>query len=240
MRFSDAELLRSGILAAAVASVHLWGPRLRTVLPGWREAFLPFIGGFALGYAVIYMLPKLGASHQLVVANDPDAPLLWQFRTYLTLLLGIQIYVILGALSRDRERGGALFMPAVAAGRLGYSFLGGYLLAGFADSAALAQFLAALVLGLHLIGLDAHLNGGHGRGATAGWMLAMAVLCGALAGLLVALPGLTRGLTALIAGGILMVVMNGELAAGSRRPVAFIAGSLAFVAIAAIGRAARY
>lgn len=240
MAFIDIELLRSGFMAAAVASVHLWGQRLGNALPGWREVFLPFVGGLALGYAVVYMLPKLGAGHQSIVASDPDAPLLWQFRTYLALLLGIQLFVVLGALARSSVRGGVLFKTAVAAGRAGYSFLGGYLLVDFAGPSALAQGLAALVLGLHLMGLDAHLSGEHGRDRTPGWVLATAVLCGALTGMLLEWPGLTRGLTALLAGGILMVVMNGELAAGSRRPAFFLAGSLAFVAIAAVGRAARY
>ena len=93
------EWIRVAALSAAVASTHLWRARLEALLEAWRDIWMPLVGGFALGYVAVYLLPKLGAKHQAILAAEPDAPLLWQFRTYLVLLLGAQLYLVLLILS---------------------------------------------------------------------------------------------------------------------------------------------
>lgn len=233
-----AEWLRAAVLSIAVASVHLWRARLEVLLNAWRDTWMPLIGGFALGYVVVYLLPKLGARHQSIMSAEPDAPLLWQFRTYLTLLLGAQLYLVFVNLHARGHSAGAAFPHMVAAGRLGYSFLGGYLLVKFPAEAGLSQSLAALVLGVHLIGLEAHLQS---PGGERGLRLALAgaFLSGSLAGLLFEQVAFTSPLMALLAGGILAVVLTDEAPARTQRLSAFVVGSLMFVTIAAIGRASR-
>ena len=109
---------------------------------------------------------------------------------------------------------------------------------GFPSDAGLSQTLAALVLAVHLVGLETHL---HGRGRER-WLRAVlvaAVLGGTLVGLLFGSVAITAPLTALLAGGILAVVMTDEVPARTQRLSAFVVGSALFVLIAAIGRANR-
>lgn len=235
-----ADWLRVIALSAAVASVHLWRARLEVMLNAWRDTWMPLTGGFALGYVAVYLLPKLGAKHQSILLREPDAPLLWQFRTYLVVLVGAQLYLVFLNLRQRGHAAGEAFGPLVAVGRISYSFLGGYLLVEFPADAGLAQTLAALVLVVHLIGLESHL---HGRDDALERrlrvVLVAAVMAGTLTGLLYGSAAFTAPLTALLAGGILAVVLTDEVPSGTQRLGAFVAGSIVFVAIAAIGRAHR-
>ncbi|MEZ5560240.1 MAG: hypothetical protein R3E86_17060 [Pseudomonadales bacterium] len=154
------------------------------------------------------------------------------------MLLGAQLYLVFLNLRARDHIAGAVFPPILAGGRIAYSFLGGYLLVKFPADAGLSQSLAALVLGVHLIGLETHLHGpGNERGLRL--VLVGAVLSESLAGLMFDRVAFTTPLMALLAGGILAVVMTEEAPAGTQRVGAFVAGSLIFVAIAAIGRSYR-
>ncbi|MBX3705308.1 MAG: hypothetical protein KF911_01655 [Pseudomonadales bacterium] len=234
---SAPELLQVVLLSAAVASVHLWRVRFEALLARWKDIWMPLIGGFALGYVALYLLPKLGAKHQAILAADSDAPFLWQFRTYLVLLLGAQLYLVLLNLRKRGHVAGAAFGHLITFGRLSYSFLGGYLLVGFAGS-ALSQSLAALVLGVHLIGLETHLSTEDAKRRMQ-WVLVAAVMTGTLVGLLFESMAIAAPLNALLAGGILAVVMTDEAPARTQRLSAFVVGSLLLVLIAAVIRANR-
>ena len=115
-----------GLLASIIASVHLW--------MGWFEArfersenrWIGFVGGIALGYLTLYMLPKLSNVTSSFINANPDVWSVLQYRAYFILLLGIVVYLIFERTSRMSARGAAAARWLEIAVLGLYGFLIGY------------------------------------------------------------------------------------------------------------------
>ena len=206
-----------GLLASIIASVHLWF--------GWFEArfersenrWMGFIGGIAVGYVTLYMLPKLSNVTVRFVAANPDASWALQYRAYFILLFGIVVHLVFERLSRMSTRGANAARWLEIAVLALYSFLIGYVAVELPRSEIRFHILANVIFALHLMGMVHRLRTRY-PSAHAGWGrigFALLVLLGYVLGVVTELREATivTG-TAFIAGIILVNVMSEELPSG--------------------------
>jgi len=79
-----------GFLASIIASVHLWIGWFETRFERSENLWIGFVGGIAVGYVTLYMLPKLSSVTVRFIAANPDASPVLQYRAYFILLLGLR------------------------------------------------------------------------------------------------------------------------------------------------------
>ncbi len=225
-----------GLLASIIASVHLWFGWFAARFERSENVWIGFIGGIAVGYVTLYMLPKLSNATVRIIAANPDSSTALQYRAYLILLLGIVVYLVFERLSR-MSSGGANAARWLELAMLGlYSFLVGYVAVELPRSEIRFHVLANIILALHLMGMVHHLRRRH-PSAAAGWGrigFALLVVLGYVLAVVTELPDVTivSG-TAFTAGMILVNVMSEELPSGKEgRLRYFLVGVVAFVATA--------
>ena len=206
-----------GLLASIIASVHLWF--------GWFEArfersenrWIGFVGGIAVGYVTLYMLPKLSYVTVRFIAANPDATWALQYRAYFILLFGIVVDLVFERVSR-MSTGGATAAKWLEIAVMGlYSFLVGYVAVELPRAEIRFHVVANVILALHLMGMVHSLRTRH-PSAHAGWGrigFALLVIFGYVLGVVTELPESTivSG-TAFTAGMILVNVMSEELPRG--------------------------
>ena len=227
---AESQWFRILMLATTVASVHLWTPWFDRTFAATREYWSGFVGGIALGYVILHMLPKLGKQLSFSLASQGEVPP-WGGLPYLIMLFSIVVYLLLLGLRKRGHVMGVLFAPFLCLGRACYSFSIGYLLIELPALSWMSQLQVCIVFMLHLIGLDSHFyhNFPGYLGQNLRWVMAAALLAGAAMGVLFELDGFTALLAAFLAGGMLVVVMTVELPSPNRRLSAFVAGVATFV-----------
>ena len=228
------------LMAAAVASVHLWFPWFDRRFAASENKWVSITGGVAVVYVCLYMLPKLSNATARMIESQPDAWEFWQYRIYLMLLAGL-----LADLSIERAK---LLGPEMIA-RVRYiefailalyDFLVGYVISEFPGPGVVVHALVSIVLGLHLMGMvhgfrvkhrDLYDRGGR-------WVAALLVAGGYLTGALTELPWeLVMQSTALVAGFILVNVIAEELPRGRENRLRwFMVGVASSVVIIALLR----
>lgn len=205
------------LMTAAVASVHVWYPWFEERFKDHEVRWVGFTGGIATGYVTLYLLPKLSRINQKLTADFHG----WEFlnlRMYLVLLAGIVIYLAMEILDRETLRFPALGKAFDHLVNGAYSFLVGYVLVEFSGRNSLSILLITLIMGAHLLGMNhilSHLQKANYR-KNRGWY-ALTVIAGAGLGALTEFPGtLSKFLTALLAGMILVNSMSDELPRGQK------------------------
>ncbi|NHN42716.1 hypothetical protein G9C85_13905 [Halorubellus sp. JP-L1] len=205
--------------AVALALVHLYGTRIRLVDAAPRSRILSFGGGVSVAYVFVHLLPELARTegfdetplgHPLVLERSVHVVALLGFVTF----YGLERFV---AESRDDEVGEE---PSRGVYRIhlasfaGYNALVGYLLFHREEAGTIPLVLFAVAMTLHFLVNDYALRH-HYRDAyrdRGRWVLAAAVLGGALAG---ALTTIDRGaldvLFAFLAGGVVLNTIKEEL-----------------------------
>lgn len=213
-------------LAAAVvlALVHLFagGLRFLDVVP--RSRWLSAAGGVAVAYVFLHLLPEV-ASGREHLAGAVEAPAgVRESVPYLLALVGLAAFYGLERMAVESRRGrgaggegsGAergIFWLHVGSFAV-YNVLIGYLLARPRESGGRALLLFALAMALHFLVNDFGLRGHHrDRYVHAGrWLLAGAVVAGwGVAQLTTLGPAAIHGVTAFLAGGIVLNVLKEEL-----------------------------
>ncbi len=157
-----------GLLASIIASVHLW--------IGWFEArfersenrWMGFVGGIAVGYVTLYMLPKLSNVTSSFITANPDAMWALQYRAYFVLLFGIVVHVVFERVSRMSAVGAnaARWLEVAVLGL--YSLLIGYVAVELPRSETRHHVIANVTLALHLMGMVHGLRARY-PSAHAGW-----------------------------------------------------------------------
>ncbi len=89
-----------GLLASIIASVHLWIGWFESRFKESENRWIGFVGGIAVGYVTLYMLPKLSNVTVRFIAANPDAWWALQYRAYFILLLGIVVHLVFERVSR--------------------------------------------------------------------------------------------------------------------------------------------
>ena len=213
----EANWLVYGLLASIIASVHPWLGWFEVRFERSENRWSGFIGGIAVGYVTLYMLPKLSRVTVRFIAANPDAAWALQYRAYFILLLGIVVYLVFERVSR-MSAGGANAARWLEIGVLGlYGFLIGYVAVELPRSEIRFHVLANVILALHLMGMVHRLRRHH-PSAHAGWGrigFALLVVFGYVLGVVTELHEfIIVDATAFTAGVILVNIMSEELPRG--------------------------
>ena len=213
----EANWIVYGLLASIIASVHLWIGWFEVRFERSENRWIGFIGGIAVGYVTLYMLPKLSRVTVRFIAANPDAAWALQYRAYFILLLGIVVYLVFERVSR-MSAGGANAARWLEIGVLGlYGFLIGYVAVELPRSEIRFHVLANVILALHLMGMVHRLRRHH-PSAHAGWGrigFALLVVFGYVLGVVTELHEfIIVEATAFTAGVILVNIMSEELPRG--------------------------
>lgn len=224
------------LMAAALASVHVWFPRFDDRFARHTDRWMGFVGGVATCYVTLFVLPKLGWITSAIMAKDTGQfAALSHLRMYHLLLTAIVVYLLMIHLDASEARVRVLARVFDFAVHGAYSFLAGYVYVELTADFAEINALICIILGLHLLGMDHLLRAARRAGfdRAGRWIYFLLVLLGAGLGVLTELPKpFTDGMTAFLAGIILVNVIAEELPIRHRSRVPWYLGGLAFYLVA--------
>ena len=227
---SPAMLAASLGAALVLALIHVFARRLRflEVIP--RSRWLSMAGGASVAYVFLHLLPEIASGVELVDERVDLWGGLNQLSTWLVAMVGlVSFYGLERAAMKDRAEGGnpseedyeeepttpPVFWLHIGSFGL-YNVIIGYLLLHLEEGDLAALGLFSLAMALHFVVNDYGLREHHkelyrrwGR-----WLLAAAVLGGAVMGLLVEVRELyVSVLIAFLGGGVVLNVLKEELPA---------------------------
>ena len=236
----EAHWIVYGLIASIIASVHLWIGWFESRFERYEDQWVGFTGGIALGYVTLYMLPKLSDATSGFITANPDAWPIVQYQAYFILLLGILVYLVFERASRISASGAtaAKWLEITVQGL--YNLLVGYIAVELPRVEVSYHLLAAVILAMHLMGMTHLLRTRH-PSAHKGWSrfaFTLLVISGYVLGLVTELhKGVVVGVTAFIAGIILVNVMSEELPKEKEGQLRyFLVGVAMFMAVALIVR----
>lgn len=201
--------------AVIMAALHFFAGRLRflDVIP--RSRWLSVAGGISVAYVVVHLLPELAEYQESI--GEATSPLLASFERhlYILALVGLAAFYGVEAWARrsrqESENGAERAATAFSLSTYAvYNALIGYLLARREG----ALLLFAFAMGVHFIVNDHGLRQNHASAyhRWGRWLLAAAVVAGALVGMAGEVPeaavGIPLGFTA---GGTVLNVLKEEL-----------------------------
>lgn len=235
------ETFLSGILAIALAIVHLYSGRLRFLDNIPRSRWLSLASGVSVAYVFIHLLPDLGARQSTLQATGNFSFI--EHHVYVMALAGLMIFYGLERAvvnSHQRDPGSeeaketsdiGVFWIHVASFAV-YNGLIGYLLLHREEPGLLSLFFFAIAMGLHFVVNDYGLRQDHKRTyhRIGRWILAAAILVGWAIGYgsEVSEAAITV-LFAFLAGGVILNVLKEELPEERQsRFWAFAAGAIAY------------
>ena len=229
-----------GLLASIIASVHLWMGWFESRFERFENQWIGFVGGIAVGYVTLYMLPKLSDITSSFVTANPDFWSVLQYRAYFILLLGIVVYLVFERTSRMSARGAAAARWLEIAVLGLYGFLVGYVAVELPRPEIAFHVLANVILASHLMGMVHRLRTRYPSAHT-GWTriaFALLVVFGYVLGVVTELRELfVVSTTAFIAGIILVNVMSEELPKGKEgRLRYFLVGVTVFTVVSVLLR----
>lgn len=234
----ESRWLAYGLMVLPIASVHLWFGAFARRFSASEHRWMGVISGVALGYVVLYMLPKLSAITGSVIRANPEAHYLLQQRAFVTLFLGIVLYVLIDRLNQSdaiRARATSRYLEFGIHGI--YSLLVGFVAVEMPGRSLVAHALAASILMMHVVGMSDLLRHHHPHGyGWVRWPLMLLVLTGGVLGLVTEVPGYMVNFAVAFTGGVIIVnVLEQELPVGRKEKfVWFLVGAAAFTTIVGV------
>ena len=213
------------VAAAILAAVHVFSRRLRVLKGVPRRRVLSAVGGMAVAFVVLRLLPALGEHQRAIAQLTSDSALgILKNHVYIVVLLSIAIFYGLERLARESKQQRAetgkserttygVFWLHTSTFAL-MNVLIGYLLVGRARQGLLHLSLFALAMLFKFFVNDHSLQRAHkdlyddiGR-----WLLVAAVFLGWAINYLIDVPRAGPALfQAFIAGGVLLNILKEEL-----------------------------
>lgn len=223
-----------------IAATHIFFPAIDRATVKYRRLLLPFVGGIAIGYVFLYMLPKLSDYTGLIIKKDAGG---WEFahyRLYLLALAGFLVYLAIDRLTVRAQVLEKRVRLVQAAGFCMYNILTGYILYNLPRPGILPYILGTFALCLHFIGVDHQLRHWHEAAYDRylRWLISISILAGWGLSMFFKLPKeFLMNATAFLSGGIIINVMTEEIPDSSKDRLApFLAGVVCFVLITIIAR----
>lgn len=235
--------LTTFLIALVLATVHVFGVRMRFLDTVPRSRWLSAAGGVSVAYVFLHLLPELGA-HQDRLAEQIGRGLLDQIEShaYVVALAGLVLFYGLERMAKKgrRRRGsdeaaeaGVFWLHLVAFAL--YNVLIGYLLLHREEMGPTSLVFYSVAMILHFVVNDRGLDADYGEAyrRTGRWILAAAALGGWALGLAVEISDLWIAvLFAILAGGVVLNVLKEELPEEREsRFGAFLAGSAVYAAL---------
>lgn len=199
--------------AATMALVHLFADRLRFLDGVPRSRWLSVAGGISVAYVVVHLLPELAEFQEATASSGVRALDLMERHVYVFALLGLAVFYGVELKSRAARRGGTggeVTPAATAFSIAAYAVYNGVIGSPLVDREG-GVILFAVAMALHFVVNDRALREDHGEAyhSYGRWLLAAAVVAGAVVGLLLEVPELVVGLlVAFIGGGIILNVLK--------------------------------
>lgn len=213
-----------------IAVVHLGSAPFYHHRPIASRWLLDFSSGLGLGYAFLYLLPKIGYMTVALSNRFPDAHPLVTQRLYLYMLIGFLIYYLVnfkGSSSRPSRVG--LILNSISFSI--YNALVGATVVHLNHGNFAIYVVAALVFSLHLFGVNSFLLRMYPKyfARWMKWLFVIAIVCGAIAGGYTEKHGhYVSVATALVGGIIIILSVRLKLPARARVNVTpFLAGVFA-------------
>lgn len=223
------DILRSGLAALVLALVHVAHGPIEARLRPWRPTWLPLSAGVAIGYVFLYLLPKMARYAAKSGDGRVDTGLFgWA-------LAGMLLFYVVDRY-RSRPQGRDIAIALHGAGYAAYFLLFGYLVAtlGAARESYVPYGAIVAVMALHFTAVDHLVRDWHpvAFDRVLRWLFASMLLAGWVMGELVPVAdGLVAIWTALLAGAILLNVLNLELPRPSGPLWPLLAGVASFAAV---------
>lgn len=234
----ESQWLAYGLMVLPIASVHVWFATFAERFSRSEPRWIGVISGVALGYVVLYMLPKLSMITMNIVQANADLPYLLQNRAFLILLIGIVAYVFIDRLNQSSASRARIASQTLEYGiHCIYSLLVGFVAVEMPGRSLLAHGLAASILLMHVMGMSDLLRHHRPTGyRRIRWLFMILVLLGGVLGLVTEVPrGLVNVAIALTGGVIIVNVLAQELPVGRKEKFMwFLLGVGTFIAITAV------
>jgi hypothetical protein len=214
----------TALLAAGLASVHLFAGRVRLldVLP--RSPWLSAAGGISVAYVFVHLLPDLAKEQEDIRQAVGESFSVLEHHVYLVALIGLAVFYGLERVAktsrqRSRDAGkadstetGVFWLHAVSF--TVYNALIGYLLLHREDPGLQGLLLFTFAMGVHFVVNDHGLRKDHKRAydRIGRWVLAAGIFVGWVVGVF---SGISEAAIAVLfgflAGGVIMNVLKEEL-----------------------------
>lgn len=232
--------LLTGVLIFMLCSIHVFFPYIEQTLNKFKKNWVSVVGGIAVGYVFMSLLPKL-SDYTVYIANlDHRYWKLMQYPVYLFALVGFMVYLAVDIWSGSENPRTLYWRQVQGLFFCIYSFFVGYILPQFPRAGLLPFILVTLVLCLHFMGINHFLYTWHSIyfKKVLRWLMAGSLIVGWLIGMIVVLPKIFKvSAIAFISGAILVNVMTAELPnKGKKRYLEFFAGVTFTVVVAFIVR----
>ena len=241
------EILLSGLLAVAFASIHAFGGGLKFLRVTPRSIWLSAAGGVSVAYVFVHLLPEL-ARHQETLAEAlvSGEGLLGAIEqhSYLIALFGLATFYGLERLARrsgsrqspsgDGRTAAHIFWIHLGSFAV-YNVLIGYLLLHREEGGSQGLLAYGFAMALHFLVNDQGLRDQHGGSydRMGRWLLAAAPVAGWGLGLATTIsPPAIAAMFAFLAGGVVLNVLKEELPEDREsRFSAFAIGTAAYAAL---------
>ncbi|MDA5556414.1 hypothetical protein [Shimia sp. MMG029] len=220
-----------------IAVAHLFALRFKRHLPEATRWLQDFSCGLGLGYAFLYLLPKIGSMTGQIALRQPEAHVLVEHQLYVYLFGGFLAYYLID-FGADAVRFARVRMAFNALSFLVYNVLVGITILHINEPAAAFYVVSSLVFVLHLFGVNSFLIS-HYADDFRSWMrfaFVAAVAAGGLIGRQIEKYDPYQSVATAIVGGI-VIILSIRLKLPAREHIntrAFLFGVAAMIAAVVI------
>ena len=223
------EVIGPFLAALVIAGAHISLPWLQNRLGDRDAQFVSFVGGVAIGYVFLFLLPKIGDYTAAIVRREADDWEVLHYRLYIIALVGMLAYYLSDQLNvrKDARRHVGIVVHVTMFAL--YNFSIGNLFVQVQREGHMPYIFIGIVLAMHMLGVDNHLRHLYRErfDKWVRWIFAAAVMGGWVTGMFYTLSTATLAvLSAFVAGAILMTVMTEELPERNTRRTWFFVGGI--------------
>jgi hypothetical protein len=194
------------------ALVHLFGSKLRMLPRDIQAKFLSAVGGVAIAYVFIDLLPKLATSETLVKEALSGIFPYFERHVYIMALVGFLLFFLVDRSHEKLKKKKALTLSIVSYSL--FNFMVGYAVVDPHDPEVQPLALFTFAIGLHYFANDFSFDEMHGKeyDHKVKWILIAALFLGWTTGLFIDISKTAIALLgAFIGGGVIMNVTRHEL-----------------------------
>ncbi|TVP56702.1 MAG: hypothetical protein EA343_23855 [Nodularia sp. (in: Bacteria)] len=216
--------MNTGILAIALATIHLFSGKLRFLKNTLHSRCLSFGSGVSVAYVFIHILPELSQAQVTFQSSVKMGLSFLEHHVYFVALLGLTVFYGLERVAktsrqrRHKTRNAditylSVFWLHIAAFAI-YNLLIGYLLVKREESSIKSLLLFSFAMALHFVVNDHALRENHQKiyDQIGRWLLASAIFFGWLIGRFTEInQAVIAVFFAFLAGGIVLNVLKEEL-----------------------------
>lgn len=141
------------VTIGAIAAIHVFTVAYHRAFPKASRWLLDFSSGLGLGYAFLYLMPKIGYMTATMEDRFPQAHQLFNNRLYFYMLVGFLMYYLVdfkGKSSMPTRWGLVINIASFSI----YNLLVGITIAHLNHPSMATYFVAAAVFSLHLFGVN--------------------------------------------------------------------------------------